>query len=102
MDDIKNAAFTADTVEEPPVVRKTTPLEYPAFARKKGISGYVYLVYNLTSGKVEKEQVIESSPPVLIRSQTAVKNWEFDPVVIRVKLWLFGSSKNCFFKLNSL
>lgn len=82
MDDIKNAAFTADTVEQAPVVRKTASLDYPAFARKKGIAGYVLFSLLISpSGKVEKHQIIESSPPGVFDqvALASVRQWKFDP-----------------------
>ncbi|WP_159455514.1 energy transducer TonB [Pseudobacteriovorax antillogorgiicola] len=103
LDDIKNAAMTADTVEQPPVVTKTASLEYPEFARKKGIKGYVTINLLVTAaGQVEKTQVIESVPDGIFDqvALAAVKQWNFQPGMNkgrRVAVWVEQTIK---FSLN--
>ena len=63
LDQMKDAAMTADTVEKLPVVAKTAPLDYPQQARRQGIKGYVTLnLLVAPNGSVEKTQIIDSEP----------------------------------------
>lgn len=80
LDDLKDAAMTADTVDDPPQILKTAPLEYPSIARKKGLKGYVTLNILVTpGGRVEKTQVIEAAPTGVFEevAVASVRQWQF-------------------------
>ncbi|NRA64906.1 MAG: energy transducer TonB [Pseudobacteriovorax sp.] len=82
LDQMKDAAMTAETVEQAPVVMKTAPLDYPKIARKQGIKGYVTLnLLVAPNGSVEKTQIISSVPSgIFDRVATdSVKLWKFQP-----------------------
>ncbi len=94
LEDMKNAAMTADTVDDPPVVEKTAPLEYPNYARKKGIAGHVIVNLLITpGGRVEKSQIVESFPSGVFDdvALNSVKQWQFKPGMDkgkRVAVWV--------------
>ena len=94
LDEMKDAAMTADTVEKIPVVLGTAPLDYPSQARKQGIKGYVTLnLLVAPNGSVEKTQIINSQPEGVFDSVAvnSVRQWRFTPGMNkgqRVAVWV--------------
>ena len=92
--DMKDAAMTADTVEQAPVIIKTAPLDYPKLARKQGIKGYVTMnLLVAPNGQVEKTHIVASVPKGVFDTvaTTSVKQWKFQPGVNKgqtVAVWV--------------
>lgn len=86
--------MTEDTVDDLPKANYRPPLQYPDFARKRGINGHVIL--NLLvdkTGSVSDVQLI-SSEPTGVFDQIAMENvrdWSFEPATYKgssVKIWV--------------
>lgn len=63
---------------------KMTPPQYPESARKRGIEGWVEVVFTVTpSGSVEDVEVRNASPTGVFEDAAirAVRQWRFEPVV---------------------
>ncbi len=91
--DMSNVVMTEDSVDDPPKPSERTPVEYPAQARSKGITGYVTLNLLIsTQGSVEQVKLLESYPEGVFDDAATgtVKNWKFDPAMYQgkpVKVW---------------
>jgi protein TonB len=91
--DMSNVVMTGDTVDDPPRPRTQTPVEYPAKAKAKGITGYVTLNLLIsTQGAVENVKLLESYPQGVFEEAATetVRSWKFDPAVYQgkpVKVW---------------
>jgi len=91
--DMSNVVMTGDTVDDPPRPTLQTPVEYPAKAKAKGVTGYVTLNLLIsTQGAVERVKLLESYPQGVFEeaATSTVKSWKFDPAVYQgkpVKVW---------------
>ncbi len=82
MADMRDAAMTADTVEQAPIIVHTAPLNYPQIAQKQGIKGYVTLnLLVAPNGNVEKTHIVASEPKGIFDAvaTSSVKKWKFQP-----------------------
>lgn len=80
--DMKDAAMTADTVDQAPMILQTAPLDYPKYAQVKGIKGFVTLNLLVTpGGRVEKTHILASDPEGIFdaAATSSVKKWKFEP-----------------------
>ncbi len=88
-----DAAMSEGSVDSKPTVLSRTPMEYPASAAQKKISGYV--IVNLLvdkDGSVETAQVVGSNPPGVFDAVAlrGVQEWKFTPAKYKgnpVKVW---------------
>jgi protein TonB len=92
--DTSNTVMTEDTVDDVPNATYRPPLEYPSYARQRGLNGEVWLKLLIDArGDVEKVAIISSTPEGVF-DQTAldsVKQWSFDPAKYKgkpVKVWV--------------
>ena len=91
--DMSNVVMTEESVDVAPKPAERAPIEYPARARAKGITGYV--VMNLlvnTGGNVERVKLLEASPAGVFEdvAMNAVRSWKFQPAIYQgkpVKVW---------------
>ena len=89
----KDMVMTDDTVDQAPKPSRRTPIDYPAKARKLGITGYVLMNLLVNKqGRVEKVKVLESEPAGTFDdvAVSAVRTWEFQPAEYQgkaVKVW---------------
>ena len=91
--DTRDVVMTDDSVDVPPKPAERAPMEYPAEARQKGVTGYV--VVNLlinARGEVERVKVLESEPGDTFEQVAvkAVRKWRFQPAEYqgeKVKVW---------------
>jgi len=89
----RDAAMSEGTVDTKPRVLSRSPMQYPAFAMKKRIKGYV--VVNLlidTDGSIEAAKVLQSSPPGVFDAValSGIRSWRFSPGKYKgrpVKVW---------------
>lgn len=92
--DMTNVAMSEDSVDVAPVATSRAPLEYPATARSKGISGHVNLSLMVNrQGEVEQVKVLESNPTGIFEQAAiaAVKAWHFKPAIYKgeaVSIWV--------------
>ena len=96
-------AMTADTVDTKPRAKNRPPLQYPQWARKKGIEGFVTLnILINTSGAVDKLQILESKPVGVFDQVAAnfVKQWRFDPATYQGETVQVWSQQTIKFNLN--
>ena len=91
--DMSNVVMTDDSVDIPPRPAQRAPLQYPAKARSKGITGYVVmnLLINPT-GDVEHVKLLESHPAGVFDEVAiaSVREWHFQPAMYKgnpVKAW---------------
>lgn len=90
---LKNMAMTADTVDEKPQVKAAKEMDYPSWARKKGIEGHVVINMLInTLGKIEATQILESQPSGVFDTAALkfVRTWNFRPARYKgedVKVW---------------
>lgn len=90
---LEDVVHTEDTVDERPRPRVQTPIEVPASARARNLSGR--LVLSLLIGKdgtVRQAKVLEAEPPGVFEAAAlaAVRTWEFDPATYHgqpVEVW---------------
>ncbi len=78
-------------------------LDYPADARQKNISGYVTLKILVSeTGFVTNVEVEDSDPPGIFDQSAirSVKNWKFEPAMIKGKLSSAWTSQRIKFELN--
>ncbi len=92
--DKSNVIMTEDTVDEVPRATYRPPLQYPDYARKRGINGQVLLnlLVNAT-GEVEEVKLLRSEPEGLFDqvAMASVREWSFDPAMYKgspVKVWV--------------
>ncbi|MBA3026532.1 MAG: energy transducer TonB [Sulfurimonas sp.] len=89
----KNVVMSEDSVDEAPKPTHRAAMEYPAKARKSGITGYVLMNLLVSKdGDVEKVKVLESQPAGLFDEVAiaGVKEWKFKPAQYQgqpVKVW---------------
>jgi protein TonB len=91
--DTDNVVMTDDSVDVAPQPVQRAPMQYPAEARQKGVTGYV--VVNLlinARGEVERVKVLESRPGDTFEQVAvkAVRKWRFSPAKYQgeaVKVW---------------
>lgn len=89
----KDMTMTESTVDSVPKAVERAPLEYPQYAKRKGITGYV--LFNLLIGKdgrVIRTKVLESVPEGVFEevATASVKQWRFEPATYKnqaVKVW---------------
>lgn len=90
----KNVVMDENSVDTPPKpVSRVAPSEYPAKARKQGITGYVTM--NLLigeSGEVERVKVLDAKPPGVFEevAVSTIRQWRFAPAEYQaehVKVW---------------
>lgn len=92
--DNSNVVMTEETVDEVPRATYRPPLQYPDYARKRGINGHVLLnlLVNAT-GEVEEVKLLRSEPEGLFDqvAMSSVREWSFDPAMYKgspVKVWV--------------
>ncbi len=87
------SVMTDDLVDVAPKPKYRSPFKYPKSAKKKGITGYVFLSLLIdTSGSVEQVQILESSPAGVFDDvvMSGIRNWRFQPAQYQgkpVKVW---------------
>lgn len=85
--------MTDETVDEPPRPTRQAAMEYPAAAKRNGVTGYVLLSLLIDDrGNVERVRVLESEPAEVFDqvASAAVQDWQFDPAVYQgkpVRVW---------------
>lgn len=89
-----DVVMTEDTVDDPPKATYRPPLQYPDYARSRGINGEVVLniLVNKT-GAVEQVKLLASNPAGVFDdvAMRAVRDWQFDPATYKggsVKVWV--------------
>lgn len=90
-------------INRPPRVSIQSGLEYPSEARQRNISGFVVLKILVTENGVVQNVEIEESHPRGIFEQAAiraVKNWKFEPAMIKGKLVAAWTSQKIKFELD--
>ncbi len=91
--DLDDVVHTEDTVDARPQPRLTTPIEVPAAARARNLSGRVVLSLRIgADGRVKAARVLEADPPGVFEEAalSAVRGWEFAPATYRdraVEVW---------------
>lgn len=91
--DTTRLVMSEGSVDSPPRPTSRTPPRYPPRARADGVEGHVVLSLLVdASGRVEKVQVLESSPPGVFDDAAldAVRQWRFEPATYQgapVKSW---------------
>lgn len=91
--DLKDVVHTEDTVDSRPVPRATTPIDVPAAARAKNLSGRVVLSLRIgADGAVKAVKVLEADPPGVFENVAVrtVRGWTFQPATYRgrpVEVW---------------
>lgn len=91
--DLSDVVHTEETVDSRPQPRVTTPIDVPAAARARNLSGRVVLSVRIGSdGRVKALKVLESEPPGVFEDAVlaAVRGWEFAPATYRdrpVEVW---------------
>lgn len=84
---------TEDSVDAPPTPRVTTPVEVPAAARARNLSGSVVLSLRIgADGRVRSAKVVSAEPPGVFEEAAlrAVRGWEFEPAMYHgqpVEVW---------------
>lgn len=91
------------SVDTPPKPIKRSPIVYPEFARKQGISGYVAMnVLINEDGNVEDVNIVDSKPEEIfdLQADSTIRRWKFEPATYngkKVKVW---AMQKIVFKLN--
>lgn len=91
--DLGDVVHTEETVDSRPTPRVTTPIDVPADARARNLSGRVVLSLRIgADGSVRAVKVLESTPPGVFDAvvTAAVRGWEFEPATYRgqpVEVW---------------
>lgn len=91
--DMDDVVHTESTVDTRPVPRETTPIEVPAVAKARNLSGHVLLnVLIGKEGQVLQVKVLEADPEGVFEDAViqAVRNWTFEPATYRdrpVEVW---------------
>ena len=90
----KNVIMTEDTVDVIPKARYRPPFNYPSYARKRSIEGYVTLNMLIgTNGEVEQVKLLNAEPAGVF-DQTALESaqeWQFEAASYqgqKVKVWV--------------
>lgn len=76
------STMTVDSVDTLPVPTKQVPADYPAAARKRGLSGHVVLLLEVDErGRLVDARVQSASPPGVFdeAALAAVRRWSFQP-----------------------
>jgi protein TonB len=64
------------------IVKKVTP-KYPQESKAAGIQGVVHLSVTITKeGKVDQVQIVDGDPILADAAVTAVRQWEYRPVLL--------------------
>lgn len=90
-------------IHRPPRLISKSPVEYPAEARQKNISGFVLLkILVALNGAIEKVEVLESEPQgVFDQSATrSIKAWRFEPAIVKGELVAAWTQQKIKFELN--
>lgn len=91
--DSDSVVMTDDAVDNAPRPVTQTPMQYPARAKVKGITGYVVLTLLISpTGDVERVKLLESSPAGLFDdvAVAGVRTWKFEPATYQgesVRVW---------------
>jgi len=91
--DLDQVVHTEATVDTRPTPRATTPIDVPAVARAKNLSGRVVLnVLVGADGSVREVRVLEADPPGVFDDAAvrAVRTWRFEPATYEgraVEVW---------------
>jgi protein TonB len=92
--DSSNVIMTEDTVDDVPKARYRPPLDYPSFARKRSIEGFVVLNMLIgTGGNVEAVKLLSAEPQGIfdLVAMESAKEWQFDAAKYqgkKVKVWV--------------
>jgi protein TonB len=92
--DISDQVMSASSVDVKPSLVARPNVNYPEFAKRKNLTGYV--VVNLLineEGRVETSQILESNPPSIFDASAlnSVRDWRFSPALYKgvpVKVWV--------------
>mgnify|MGYP006287963461 FL=1 len=90
---LDNVVMTEDTVDNRPVIKRRTPIQYPPRARKQNIQGRVVLNILIgRDGRVEKIKILEAEPKGVFEEPAvrSVKQWVFIPATYKnkpVRMW---------------
>jgi protein TonB len=90
----KKVIMTEDTVDVPPKARYRAPLDYPSYARKRSIEGFVILNMLIgTEGQVEQVKVLEAAPQGVFDqvAMNSANDWQFEAASYqgkKVKVWV--------------
>jgi protein TonB len=92
--DISDQIMSASSVDVKPSLVARPNVNYPEFAKRKNLTGYV--VVNLLineEGRVETSQILESNPPSIFDASAlnSVRDWRFSPALYKgvpVKVWV--------------
>lgn len=91
--DLADVVHTESTVDRRPVPRLTTPIEVPAQARARNLSGRLLLSVLIgADGAVKRVKVLEAEPPGVFEAAAigAVSTWTFEPATYEgrpVEVW---------------
>lgn len=91
--DLSDVVHTEETVDSRPQPRATTPIQVPAAARARNLSGRVVLSLLIgADGRVKAVKVLQADPPGVFEDAViaAVRGWEFSPATYRdrpVEVW---------------
>ncbi|MGE0711436.1 MAG: energy transducer TonB [Planctomycetota bacterium] len=91
--DLQQVVHTEETVDRRPQPRVTTPIEVPAAARSRNLSGRLLLSLLIgKDGRVRQAKVLEAEPAGVFDAAalSAVRTWEFEPATYRgepVEVW---------------
>ena len=91
--DLDDVVHTESTVDRRPVARSTSPIDVPAGARARNLSGRVVLSLLIgADGAVKRVKVIEAEPPGVFEEAAirSVSTWTFEPATYRdrpVEVW---------------
>lgn len=89
-----DVVMTEDTVDDPPRASYRPPLQYPEYARDRGIGGEVILnVLVNKTGAVEQVKLLASNPTGIFDqvAMESIRGWQFDPAHYKgnaVKVWV--------------
>ncbi|MBT4265114.1 MAG: energy transducer TonB [Deltaproteobacteria bacterium] len=80
--------YTPDEIDNPllPLIRN--PPVYPRSAKRRGIQGWVDIVYTINrSGDVENVQIVKATPEGVYEKSVlrAVSGWRFSPGTVKGK-----------------
>ena len=99
----KNIPMTQDSVDQLPVAIYREPIEFPEFARRKKLTGYVTLNLLINAkGKIEDIKLVDSKPQGVFETFAIdrISKWEFQPAIYQgqpVPIWV---KQNITFNLN--